>query len=258
MLLLTGATDGCLHCVDCNGRVLAICEVLSNIDVSRGGHSAGDGDLGSKRHLNQSLQLKSLANTQSSETPSSSTSLVFCGFSDGSIHIISLTRRSVVISTTTTVSNQSGVSSIAPHKPDNNCSSARGVDRNGVAEMEGTEREGITFRELTEMKVVMIIPRSTLNLRSSAITAISWLAPVKKLIPTQNAEVATLNSKGKAPLVVNGISQPQIDANASTQAPSVIEMGTLISGDEEGCLRCFELTFIPCVPTASIHQPSSR
>ena len=257
-MLLTGAADGCLHCVDCNGRVLAICEVLSNIDGSRGGHSTVDWDLGSKRHVNQSLQLKSLANTQSSETPSSSTSLVFCGFSDGSIHIISLTRKSVVISTTTAVSYHSGVSSIAPREQDNNCSSARGVDRNGVAEIEGAEGEGITFRELTEMKVVMIIPGSTLNLRSSAITAISWLAPVKKLTPTQNTEVASLNGKGKAPLVVNGSSLPQIDADASTQAPSVIEMGTLISGDEEGCLRCFELTFIPCVPTASIHQPSSR
>lgn len=250
-MLLTGATDGCLHCVDCNGRVLAICEVLSNIEGSRGDSDTGGGDLGPKRHLNQSIQLKSLALTQSSECSSSSSSLVFCGFSDGSIHIISLTRRTVVISTATAASCQSGVSSIASHKQDNDSSSVKGVGRNGGVEMEETEREGITLRELTQMKVVMIIPGSSFNLRSSPIIAISWLAPLRKQAPSHDAEIASFNSISKALLAVNGSSQPQIYADTSSQAPSVIEMGTLISGDEEGCLRCFGLTFIPCVHPAS-------
>lgn len=252
-MLLTGAADGCLHCVDCNGRVLAICEVLTDSDDSN--ISSGVGDQGAKKKQCPLPQLKSLTLTQCSQVPSSTSStsnLIFCGFSDGSIHIVSLIRASVQIATASASANsQPCTPSIVPLKHDvENCHSEWGGGGGNGIEIGVVQRSGMIMRELIHMRVVIVVPCFSFNPRYSAITAISWLAPVIDRPQSRYAETSSDTTILKDTTIESETGASQAEIVDLVLASPMNQMGILISGDEEGCLRLFRLTFAPPVALA--------
>jgi hypothetical protein len=217
-VLLTGAVDGALHCVDSSGRVLAICEILG----SGGSRSSSDASDESRLHpalVKPRLTVMSLSH--SSDTTSRrqgqgvepSIVLVFCGFSDGSIHIVSLVRSCVRIET---CSKQQRPSSRASDVDAS--SESRRIEKD-------TDFGDSETREVIQMSVVLIMDAPVVAPSLPIpITALCW---------------------------IKGTSAEKMLRPAHSKANTPPDTGTLVSGDEEGRLKIFRISIARSQAAAS-------
>ena len=209
LVLLTGAVDGALHCVDSAGRVLAICEILG-AGGSRSSSDASDESYPHPAQVKPRLTAMSLSHSSDSSGQGNgvepSIVLVFCGFSDGSIHIISLVRTYVRIETCSKQQHhpQSGRASDV----DASNGSRRAEKYSDLGESE--------TREVIQMSVVLIIDAPVVPPSLPiAITALCW---------------------------IKGSSAEKILKPAHSKADTPPDTGTLVSGDEEGHLKIYRIS----------------
>jgi hypothetical protein len=217
-VLLTGAVDGALHCVDSSGRVLAICEILG----TGGSRSSSDASDESRLHPAQvKPRLIVMSLSHSSDTSSRgqgqgvepSIILVFCGFSDGSIHIVSLVRTCVRIET---CSKQQQQQPQPIRASDVNARSDKKID---------SDVRGSGTREVIQMSVVLIIDAPAVPPSLPIpITALCW---------------------------IKGTSAEKILRPAHSKPDSPPDKGTLVSGDEEGRLKIFRISIARSQAAAS-------
>ena len=233
LILLTGASDGCLHCVDCDGKVNAICEVLGHEDVlsyEKESNNAND-----KYHNSPPNQLKSIAVIRSTYSPSSqsSSSLIFCGFSDGAIHVVSLVRTNVHISTTSNPTSTKG----RGWGQGQGQGERQGQGRNFSAvattdssDINDNKKEGI-LRDVIQMRVLMVVtdPRFSSNIRLCGVTSLSWLV-LNNLSDSYSHSASHTDRRTDLS-----------DNTSRNEIENKVENGILISGDEEGSLRLFKL-----------------
>ena len=206
-VLLTGAADGCLHCVDHAGRVLSICEVMGNEEV-RGGS-----DIGTETSESCKSRLSALAVGHGSDYTS-----IFCGFSDGSVHVVSVARSYVRIAPCTTNSSSGGNSK----------------------ESVGTSAIDRGEHEVIQMTVVLVIPPPYMSIPSNIdVTAICWVVPaLRTTSSTARSEKASSTSA-----IDGGIraSRAKETGNA-IPAAALPETGILVCGDSDGCIQLFRVT----------------
>ena len=139
LVLITGAVDGALHCVDPTGRVLAICEILGHEDVRGEGASSGP-------------RLTVMARGRPDSVRRCSNDVIYCGLSDGSVHIVLVTRRSVQVPISNILSTD-----MQQQKMDTR----------------GTGRSPIGTRDSILITVTMVVPSPVP--RCMALTAIDWI-----------------------------------------------------------------------------------
>lgn len=210
LVLLTGAVDGALHCVDSAGRVLAICEILG----AGGSRSSSDASDESRLHSAQvkpRLTVMSLSHSFDTKGQGQgvepSIVLVFCGFSDGSIHVVSLVRTYVRIETCSKQQQQ------RPQASRTSDVDASSDNRRIEKDLDVGESE---TREVIQMSVLLIIdpPVAPPGL-PVPVTALCW---------------------------VKGTSADKILRPAQSRADTPSHTGTLVSGDEEGRLYIFRIS----------------
>lgn len=200
-VLLTGAADGCVHCVDRAGRVLSICEVMGNEEI-RGGS-----DIGVEANQSYRARLTALAVGHSTGTTT-----VFCGFSDGSVHVISVARSYVRIAPCTT-----------------NSSGSNKEESVGSYAMDRGEHEVI------QLTVVLVMAPPHMSVPSNiAVTAICWVAPALRTT-SATARAAKANSTGTT-------SEGRMVQRANESGYALSETGSLVCGDSDGCIRLFRVT----------------
>lgn len=207
LVLLTGAVDGALHCVDSAGRVLAICEILG----AGGSRSSSDASDESRLPLSQvkpRLTVMSLSHSfdTTGQGVEPSIVLVFCGFSDGSIHIVSLVRTYVRIETSS--KQQQRPQSIRASDVDASCDNRR-IEK----DFDAGESE---TREVIQMSVLLVIDAPVVPPSLPVpVTALCW---------------------------IKGTSPDKILRPAQSKADTPPDTGTLVSGDEEGRLNIFRIS----------------
>jgi hypothetical protein len=174
LVLLSGASDGTLHCVDCYGRVLAVCEVQgcvnscgrNSTDSPKKSFSKQQDDERIGTHSIKHPEMRVMTLTTSSSAISSSC-LIFCGFSDGSIHVASLSRTNVHITPFTP----------QPNNP-KSISSCK-LDELDIAVLSGVKYRIADpqeiVREVIEMRVITVIPIIASSSPQLSITALCWL-----------------------------------------------------------------------------------
>ena len=139
LVLITGAADGVLHCVDPTGKVLAICEILGHEDMRGEGSSTRP-------------RLTVMARGRPDSSVRCSSDIIYCGFSDGSVHIVLISRKCV-------------------HVPSSNIQSTdtqqQKVDASGIGRNPSGTRDSI------QITVTMVVPSPVP--RCMALTSINWI-----------------------------------------------------------------------------------
>ena len=139
LVLITGAVDGALHCVDPTGRVLAICEIL--------GHEDARDESASSRP-----RLTVMARGRPDSSPKCSNDVIYCGLSDGSVHIVLVSRKSVQVP-----NSNINPADTQQHK----------MDTSGAGQIPSGARDSI------QITVTMVVPSPVP--RCMALTAIEWI-----------------------------------------------------------------------------------
>lgn len=218
-MLLTGAVDGALHCADSAGRVLAICEVLG----TAGSRSSSDASDESRLHSAQSkprLTVMSLSHSLDASSSGQaqklvpSTVLIFCGFSDGSIHVISLVRTYVPIET---CSKQQHTQSM--RGPDVDASSGSRRPEKDPSLGEWDTREVIQMSSVLVIDALVAPPGLPLS-----VTALCW---------------------------IRGASVERTHRPHRNKTDALSDTGTLVSGDEEGRLKIFTISIARSLAAAT-------